>query len=77
MTKGIPNDVKLSEPTKLRVYESEVPIVREIARRADLDEVAVKRRALHVGLVELANDLGIELPRAKKSKRDTQKLVAA
>lgn len=65
MTATAPKEKTLDNPTPLRVFKADSNPIKEIAQESGLDEIEVKRRAIHVGLPELAKMLGIKIDKKK------------
>ena len=67
MKQTFPNGRALSNSERVRIFEADKPVLEEMQAKTGLEADEIKRRAIHVGLPELADLLGIELKKPRKA----------
>ena len=68
MNDTFPESLKLSEPERLRLFEHNFEQIDEVARKSGLDADEIRRHAIHVGLPQLAELLGVNLQNRNRKK---------
>ena len=69
MKQTFPPDTSLDDSKPLRIYRADAPLIKAAKKETGLDELEIKRRAIHVGLPQLAKLLGVTLEEKEKGSK--------